>query len=637
MNFIVKIFIIISISFAIQIKFKRTFAESVSVSVMTIIMTLYVFTLFMPLTYSGYVVAGVAMAAFAYSAFYLIKNHRQLQIQSFLSFPFLFFILYCIFTDIAFDQHFAVEWDEFSHWMLVIKNMYHFDNFGVTGASTVRFSGYPPAANLFECFFNLFSSSFTEGNIYKGLNILLVSLLITPLKDYVKDFKKAFFSFFVLISVPMLLYTDTYMSLYVDCLLGIMFARLVYIGFSEEKYDLFFIYNFAMSSAVLVLTKAAGMGLYLFAVLALFVDIFFFSRELAINGLNVKNKILKLITWCSVLIVPFIADRSWKLYLRVNELRSAWNTSGVTFKSIFELFTDNIPEYRVSTLTAFADAYFNMNEFGDIGLKCSYFLYPIIFTLMMFIVSLMGSNKRRVKCLNIVLSISYILYTISLLILYLFTYSQYEAENVASFSRYMGTITLGYLLVVVICLLNPSAIHRNVSNNKNNTVSIRKINIAIVIVTLFLCSVELKDLFILKARRAENQTARANAGHIYGLYGLFDYETDKVYYIAQGSLGYDYWRARYALTPVSINPNFSWALANAPSEGDLWTKEMTVQEWSDDLKENYTYVYLEKIDEQFCEDFGELFEDPDNILEKTIYKIEVNEQDDLVTLVPFWF
>lgn len=637
MNFIVKILIIISISFAIQIKFKRTFAESVSVSVMTIIMTLYVFTLFMPLTYSGYVVVGIAMAAFVYSAFYLIKNHQQLQIQFFLSFPFLFFILYSIFTNIAFDQHYAIMWDEFSHWMLVIKNMYYFDNFGVTGASTVLLPGYPPAANLFECFFNLFSSSFTEGNIYKGLNILLISLLVPPLKNYSTDFKKAFFSFFVLISVPMLLYTDAYTSLYVDCLLGIMFARLIYIGFSEEKYDFFFFYNFAISSAVLVLTKASGMGLYLFAVFALLVDVFIFSRDIAVNGLNVKNKMLKSIAWLSILIVPLIADKSWKLYLKVNELRNAWDTSGVTVKAIFELFTDNIPEYRISTILAFTDAYFNVNEFGDIRFKCSYFLLPIIFTLMMFMASLMGGKKRRVKCLNIVLFISYILYTISLLVLYLFTYSQYEAKSVAGFPRYMSTITLGYLLVVVICLLDPATIHRNISNNENTMISIKKINIVIILATLFLCGAELKNLFILQGRSVENQQARAIAGHIYGLDGLFDYKTDKVYYIAQNSSGYDYWRARYALTPVSINPNFSWALANAPDEDDLWTKKTTAQKWSDDLKANYTYVYLDIIDEQFCEEFGALFENPDSILEKTIYKIEVTDQNDLVYLVPFWF
>lgn len=77
MNFIVKMFIVISISFAIQLKFKRAFAESISVSVMTVIMALYAFTLFLPLTYSGYVVAGMAVVALVYCVVSLTRNLRM--------------------------------------------------------------------------------------------------------------------------------------------------------------------------------------------------------------------------------------------------------------------------------------------------------------------------------------------------------------------------------------------------------------------------------------------------------------------------------------------------------------------------------------------------------------------------------
>ncbi len=637
MNFIVKIFIILSISFAIQIKFKRTFAESVSVSVMTIIMILYVFTLFMPLTYSGYVVAGIAMAAFIYSAFYLIKNCRKIQMRYFLSFPFLFFILYCVFTDIAFEQYYAVSWDEFSHWMLVVKNMYRFDNFGVTGASTIIFPGYPPAAGLFEIFFNLFSRSFTEGNIYKGLNILLISLLITPLKSCGINFKRSFFLFVVLLSVPMLFYHDTYTTLYVDALLGIMFARLVYIGFSEKRYDFFFLYNFAVSSAVLVLTKASGMGLYLFAVIVLLADIFFFRRELVVNGLTIKNKLLKVIAWAGILIVPLVADCSWKLYGKVNGLRGAWDISGVTLGGILELFTDYIPEYRVTTIETFIDSYFQMNAIGDIGFQSSYFLFPIIFTLMMYAESRIWENGGRVRFLNRLLFLSYIFYTISLLILYLFTYSEAEAQRVASFFRYMNTITLGYMLVAVLCLIAPVDVHRNESGNEKNTIFIMKIDVAVMIAVLFLCSVELKDLFFWQPRCEENQSHREGYGHLYGLYDMFDYETDRIYYVAQGSSGYEYCIARYALTPVSVNPAFSWAIACEPDENDLYTRKTTLQEWSDELKADYTFVYLDIINEQFCEEYGALFVDPDHILEKTIYRIDVTEQNNLVTLIPFTF
>ncbi|MCM1174268.1 MAG: hypothetical protein NC341_04365 [Blautia sp.] len=518
--------------------------------------------------------------------------------------------------------------------MLVVKNMYHFDNFGVTGASTVLLPGYPPSIGLFEIFFNLFSSSFKEGNIYKGLNILTVSLLMPPLKKYGADFKGTALRFFVLLAVPMIFFPDAYGDTYVDCLLGIMFARLIYIGFSEERYDGFFLYNFSISSAVLVLAKAAGMGLYLFAMLALAIDIIFFSKKLAADGLNIKNRLIKLIAWTSILIIPFTANWSWKTYLKINALNSAWNTSSITVSGILELFTDKIPEYRVVTIETFTDSYFYMGRFGDIGFRCSYFLFPVIFTFAMIAASHMGGNGRRVKYLNFSLFISYILYTVSLLILYLFTYSQREAESIASFSRYMNTITLGYMLAAVIVLLNPADIHREKSAPEKNPLLVKKLNFAIVIMAFLLTSVELKDLFLLQARSAEKQ--RKRAGHIDGLYGLFDYETDRIYYISQGRTGYEYWQARYALTPVSVNPGDTWSIAN-DAKDEIWTIEKTAQEWSDELKADYTYVYIDIIDEQFCMDFGELFEDPDNIPERTIYKIEVTEQNDLVTLVPFWF
>lgn len=529
-------------------------------------------------------------------------------------------------------------WDEFSHWMLVVKNMYHFDNFGVTGASTVLLPGYPPASGLIEIFFNMFSSSFTEGNIYKGFNILMVSLLMPPLKKCGTCFGKTFIRFIVFLSVPLVFYTDAYGNILVDCLLGIMFARLIYIGISEEKYDAFFLYNFSISSAVLVLTKAAGMGLYLFALLILIMDVLFFSKEPALNGVKTRNRWSKLIAWMSVIAVPLIADYSWKSYLKVNKLDSAWNTSNVTFSGVFELFTDRILPYRATTIRNFIDAFFRMNPWGDIGIKCSYFLLPAIFTFAMFAVSSVGGNKKRVRCLNLSLLASYLFYTVSLLVLYLFTYTAYEAERLASFSRYMNTVALGYMLVVVIFILNPEDIHREDTVRASRIISTKKFNIAVMVVVLFLTGVELKDLFLLQARQAEKQESRL--GNLDGLDGLFDEKTDRIYYISQRSNGYDYWQARYALTPVSINSGlvgrWSWSLAGSKND-DIWTSVRTVQEWSDELMANYTYVYIDNINEQFCTDYGELFADPENILEKTIYRVDTDRRDGLVTLVPFWF
>ncbi len=639
MNFIISLFIILSITFAIQLRFKRTFAEAISVSIFTIIMTLYLVTLFLPLTYSAYFTLGIAAIAFLYCIFYIIINWSTINFKIFFPYSFLYFLVCCVFINFSFNNRLATGWDEFSHWMLVIKNMYFFKNFGVGEYTTTMFTGYPPATGLFECFFTIFSPYFVEGNTYKGLNILLLSLLISPLKDNKLNFKTGLLSLFVFLSIPMLFYTP-YTSLYVDCILGIMFARLVYISISEEKYDLFFVYNFTVSSSTLILTKASGAGLYAFGIIILFFDIVFFNRQKFILGLTMRNKPVKICVWSSIFIIPLLTKQSWKLYLKYNNLNEAWNTTNITLSGIFELFTENAPQYRIVTIQTFIDAFFNINEFGDIGFKCSYFLFPIIFTVIMIVIGSMGQNKKRIICLNLNLCISYFIYTLSLLILYLFTYTEYEAQNIASFARYMNTITVGYMIIVIICLMNPHIIHRDTMNSKFlvNTTYQRWTYITILIVTLFLTGIEIKEhLFYSAANAKQTQQTRSYYNHISELSGIFDYKTDRIYYIEQESHGGGYWNARYTLTPVSINPNFSWALANEPAEEDLWTKKSTAEEWSDNLKSNnYTYVYLDVINDQFRNEFGTLFSDPLNISDKTVYKVESNDKNNLVTLVPIY-
>ncbi|MCM1231036.1 MAG: hypothetical protein NC489_12965, partial [Ruminococcus flavefaciens] len=631
MNFLICLFSIISISFAFQMKFKRTFAESVSVSVLSIIMLLYFFTLFLPLTYSAYIVCGIAVISCIYITIKLLLYRNQICIHYFISFPFFLFILCSLFAWMAFRRRMAIEWDEFSHWMLVVKNMYIFKNFGVGEGTTTQFTGYPPAVGLFECFFSIFSSAFSEGKTYIGLNILLLSLLISPLKNIGNNLKKSFFTLWVLLSAPLLFYS-AYNSLYVDCILGIMFARLVYIGFSEEKYDFFFFYNFAISSSVLILTKASGTGLYAFAFLIVLLDMLIFSRKYFADSSNKR-------AWGTAVlgmtVLPFAVKWSWDRYLAVHGLREAWDTSNVSVTGILELFTDKAPEYRFVTIRAFADAYFHMNEFGDIGFKCSYFLFPVIFTIIFSIICSMGEKKKRGMYLNGALWVSYILYSVSLLVLYLFTYTSVEAQVVASFPRYMNTITLGYFLTTVIFLLDPSVIHRDSVDERGLRIPLKSMNVAIMVITLFLTGIEAKNHVLFSIADAkEIQEKRVSYGHIVGLEGLFDYNTDKVYYIDEGSTGYNYWMTRYVLTPVSINPNFTWSLSNEPAEGDIWTMKITAQEWSDVLRD-YTYVYLDTISEDFRKEYGALFADPSNILDKTIYKVINSGEENLVALIPY--
>ena len=67
-----------------------------------------------------------------------------------------------------------------------------------------------------------------------------------------------------------------------------------------------------------------------------------------------------------------------------------------------------------------------------------------------------------------------------------------------------------------------------------------------------------------------------------------------------------------------------WSLGSPYYEGDIWTIDMKLEEWEQILYNEYTYVYLFRIDTQFISRYGSLFED--EITDDSIYEIIKNSE-----------
>ncbi|MFR5189969.1 MAG: hypothetical protein ACLTEH_01690 [Clostridia bacterium] len=53
---------------------------------------------------------------------------------------------------------------------------------------------------------------------------------------------------------------------------------------------------------------------------------------------------------------------------------------------------------------------------------------------------------------------------------------------------------------------------------------------------------------------------------------------------------------------------YEWNLGAPYFEGDIWTYDITVQEWEKKLiEESFDYVFIAKSDERFVQDYGSLF------------------------------
>ena len=70
-------------------------------------------------------------------------------------------------------------------------------------------------------------------------------------------------------------------------------------------------------------------------------------------------------------------------------------------------------------------------------------------------------------------------------------------------------------------------------------------------------------------------------------------------------------------------------------DGDIWTIDYSLEEWKRALDEqDYTYVYLFKIDDVFRERYGGAFYSQDEIRQGGFYRIKKKGEDLYLELIP---
>jgi RecG-like helicase len=96
-------------------------------------------------------------------------------------------------------------------------------------------------------------------------------------------------------------------------------------------------------------------------------------------------------------------------------------------------------------------------------------------------------------------------------------------------------------------------------------------------------------------------------------------EGSKVYFVSENDEGLDLRIVRYSVRPVSV--------ANVIKESRIATlpksKKITPEEWMNTLTEgNFDYVAIHSVDEALGRDFGQCFENVDDIQPDTIFYLD---------------
>lgn len=483
--------------------------------------------------------------------------------------------------------------------------------------ATTTFRGYPPAASLFSYFWIKISGAYNESDAFRSANIFLFALILPVFKNFTwKKSARILAVFIIALLLPPMFNATALTTIYVDTLLGFLFAFSLFQYFTSD-YRLRELLLICLPLFSLPLVKASGTGIALLAVIIMILDIFF---------VRIQRSGKQRAAWSICLSFALFAGKfSWDIYLRLTNTKEAWDTSKLTFSGISNLLLGRGEEYQYSTIYNFLRALVKDSQYG-LGhiVHLTAIWWGILFLILsaIFILCLKHNLRHRyVLCLFSV-ETGFFIYTFSLLLLYLFTYTAYEAERLASFTRYLSTYLSGmfaFLIYLFIYLWG--------SKDK-----FKKINICYpLLVFILLCSNYTNIFSITVGARSSIEASikvRREREIPQSVLDKLNERTDHVYIISQQDNGFNKTVLYYEFTPVNAATP-AWSLGPPYYEGDIWTKSLTEEEFAKALKD-YTHLYIDTADNQFKNLYGSLFEDSNSIKDKTLFCI--NKQGTTVKL-----
>lgn len=609
---------------------KKRFEDILPITCAFIVLLLFLCGTMGAMKQGVYFVLAISCFLWIYSVYYVWKQKTIIQfIRFFVTPAFAIFSLAYIVLIYTNYGRLAMVWDEFSHWADIVKAMVSIDDFGTNPAAHSMFQSYPPGMSLFQYFFQKVylllnkGELFSEWRLYYAYQIFFLSFLMPFLRELsfenisIKKIFDIFVSAVLCCLGPMLVFDDIYMIVLIDAVLGLLAgtgAAMIFVRRRKDWcYDLYIMMNIAM----LVLAKDAGMLFAIFLLLMYMIDTIFYRD---ISG---KQRVINCIFAALATILPKLL---WSYNIKSDNAYVSFSNS-IELKELFKVILGlDRTSYRAEVVsnffTALISARFEVSVF-KIGIP-----YILLCCGVMFFVYVLykkyKDNKKTSsiqKTILILFVSEIVIYILGLLVTYMFKFSEYEAVGLASFDRYMSIIfecMIIFLLMLTIYYISANG---------------KKYGLVITSLILVLALVPWGMVKTIGMRHGVLASVNTRARYIPIVEQIEEIAKDseeslKITVISQESAGYDLLILRYSLRPHLIVGAES--IGKSFYEGDIYTVEVSAEEWKQELKENVDYVALYHLNDYFMEEYSCVFENPEDIREDGVYR--VNKENGLLQL-----
>lgn len=534
------------------------------------------------------------------------------------------------------------DWDEFSHWGTIIraiweKGSFHFD------PNPLYFQDYPPGTALFA-FHLLTLLGYTEGHAYFAY-AFFVALFALPI--IAPAFRVGYAAGAVATAIVFLLFFALgfgWSTVLIDHVLGVVFAGTVAMAIQSpgERGN-----DFAVppSLAALALVKHAGISLALLAavicVIWRLVPIMRASWPI-IDIASTQDSGRRLLIWgLACFSFPLAMAFAWNAHVEVTGATTSIGSRSVVSlmvaargcciserethvaRNFFATLFSAPPRQKsepVSVLGAAKEAV------ADVDTK-RFFLSkrpssPLKIWLVLFLVGLLliliqrdPKLRWQTAVCSTLLLVGAIGYSGSLLLYYLYVFSDYEAAILISFTRYQNVYLLAWGLVVT--TLWGLSTGRLGNGGMGRTL----------VWLLALAGLWNLGAFLPQAREfakagaptmtEERRSIRDWTAQVVPLVP----RNASVFIVWQASNGREFWQAKYELLPRVTNKD-CYSLGEPQYDGDVWTcKWNTAAKLGDELA-NFDYLAIGRGYQYVANYYGKLFSGGPRDADRALFRIE---------------
>ena len=584
-------------------RFGRRFEEILPITCMGIVLTLFLFGAVGLLGAGVYAVLLAAVCFWVYGLWHGVKAGGKQLITGMMTPG---FAVFCVLFGLLMLGDYGMlstGWDDFSHWQLCVRKMMILDDFAANPASGIHYQSYPPAMALFQYFFQKLRFLLDGGAVFSEWRLFLAYqvLMIAPAMPFFRGLSlpKAALAGICLFVLPMLFIGETYILLYIDSFVG-MLAGCGFLAVLSKDRDGLHTAYVTMLCAVLTLSKDVGLFF------ACFIGVIFFT-----NRLLTREKETSLCR-AGIALLPLIsalgAKMAWKgILLKLgSKLVFSEPIDLIEYTKMFFFRTGGF--YRQDCVEAFKRMFFSREfRLPGIGVLISYFALTLVMGIALYALcgALSWRQPRRVKAIRaagILIFTQLLVYVYCLGATYAYRFSVDEALDLAAYNRYMNIAYIGAFFPLFFggfWLLS----HRE-----------EKLPLLILCAALLIAApMNEVHSFLNRDGVAGSYVRREPLDALAQTIWENCDQSGQVYFVSQGSDGRDQVIVQFGAEPVTVNSTLGHSLNSGA---------VSAEQWRDALLESYDYVAICQLDDEFTEGYASLFEDPGQIADHTLYRLD---------------